>query len=148
MKSPFELVTDKKPAGGQPDAIAKLVKGYGKHERQTLLGITGSGKSLDYNELIFVKTPRGRILRTEIGFFVEHRLTSPSAKGDTHYQDLTGYKILSFDPNTGETREGDITQISRHREDELFEITLDDNSTITVTANHSCFRFKNGAFDL
>ncbi len=43
-KSPFELVSDKKPAGGQPDAIAKLVKGYGKHERQTLLGITGSGK--------------------------------------------------------------------------------------------------------
>ena len=41
----FELVSEKKPAGDQPKAIDKLVKGYGKHERQTLLGITGSGKS-------------------------------------------------------------------------------------------------------
>ncbi len=42
----FELATDKKPAGDQPDAIKKLVKGLkagAKH--QTLLGVTGSGKT-------------------------------------------------------------------------------------------------------
>jgi excinuclease ABC subunit B len=43
--SVFKLVTDKKPAGGQPEAIKKLVAGYPKYERQTLLGITGSGKT-------------------------------------------------------------------------------------------------------
>ena len=33
------------PAGGQPEAIKKLVDGYTKHGQQTLLGITGSGKT-------------------------------------------------------------------------------------------------------
>ena len=41
----FELVSDFKPAGGQPEAIKELVKGFNKYPRQTLLGITGSGKT-------------------------------------------------------------------------------------------------------
>jgi excinuclease ABC subunit B len=43
--SVFELVTDKRPAGGQPEAIKKLVDGYKKHPRQVLQGITGFGKT-------------------------------------------------------------------------------------------------------
>ncbi|MEX2267664.1 MAG: excinuclease ABC subunit UvrB [Acidimicrobiia bacterium] len=43
---PFELVSDFAPAGDQPEAIDKLVAGLEAGERfQTLLGITGSGKS-------------------------------------------------------------------------------------------------------
>jgi excinuclease ABC subunit B len=41
----FQLMTDLKPAGSQPEAIQKLVEGYGKNRFQTLLGITGSGKT-------------------------------------------------------------------------------------------------------
>jgi excinuclease ABC subunit B len=42
----FELVTDLAPAGDQPEAIAALVDGVRGGDRfQTLLGITGSGKS-------------------------------------------------------------------------------------------------------
>ncbi len=42
----FELVTDKKPAGDQPAAIAALMQGYKKGlKHQTLLGVTGSGKT-------------------------------------------------------------------------------------------------------
>ena len=42
----FEMVADYKPAGDQPQAIADLVEGIEAGERmQTLLGITGSGKS-------------------------------------------------------------------------------------------------------
>jgi excinuclease ABC subunit B len=42
----FELVTDLAPAGDQPEAIAALVEGVQRGDRfQTLLGITGSGKS-------------------------------------------------------------------------------------------------------
>jgi len=42
----FEISTDKTPAGDQPQAIAKLVEGIknGDHA-QTLLGVTGSGKT-------------------------------------------------------------------------------------------------------
>ncbi|MDZ4825568.1 MAG: excinuclease ABC subunit UvrB [Actinomycetota bacterium] len=42
----FELVTDLSPAGDQPEAIDALVHGLERGDRfQTLLGITGSGKS-------------------------------------------------------------------------------------------------------
>ncbi|NQU95239.1 MAG: excinuclease ABC subunit UvrB [Candidatus Omnitrophica bacterium] len=42
----FKLVSDYKPKGDQPQAIEKLVKGLGRGKRfQTLLGVTGSGKT-------------------------------------------------------------------------------------------------------
>ncbi|MGB6057209.1 MAG: excinuclease ABC subunit UvrB [Microthrixaceae bacterium] len=43
---PFKVVSDFQPAGDQPQAIAELAEGVNVGERfQTLLGITGSGKS-------------------------------------------------------------------------------------------------------
>ncbi len=43
---PFRIVTDYEPAGDQPTAIAQLVEGVERGDKeQTLLGITGSGKS-------------------------------------------------------------------------------------------------------
>ena len=45
-KTPFRMVTEFEPAGDQPSAIAQLSAGVERGERfQTLLGITGSGKS-------------------------------------------------------------------------------------------------------
>jgi excinuclease ABC subunit B len=42
----FELVSDYKPAGDQPQAIAELIAGANSGERdQVLLGVTGSGKT-------------------------------------------------------------------------------------------------------
>ncbi len=49
----FELVSDYKPAGDQPEAIAKLVDGVKKGEKfQTLLGVTGSGKTFTMANII------------------------------------------------------------------------------------------------
>src|ERR1700712_3690801 len=43
---PFRVVSDFEPAGDQPTAIASLAEGIERGDRfQTLLGITGSGKS-------------------------------------------------------------------------------------------------------
>ena len=43
---PFKLVSPYEPAGDQPEAIAQLVAGIEAGERfQTLLGVTGSGKT-------------------------------------------------------------------------------------------------------
>ncbi len=45
-ESPFRVVSDFEPAGDQPKAIDELARGIQRGERfQTLLGITGSGKS-------------------------------------------------------------------------------------------------------
>lgn len=42
----FKLITDLKPGGSQPEAIDKLVEGLKSGEQyQTLLGVTGSGKT-------------------------------------------------------------------------------------------------------
>jgi excinuclease ABC subunit B len=49
----FELVTDLAPAGDQPEAIDALVEGVERGDRfQTLLGITGSGKSFTIANVI------------------------------------------------------------------------------------------------
>ncbi|MGI9624573.1 MAG: DEAD/DEAH box helicase family protein, partial [Acidimicrobiales bacterium] len=43
---PFKVISDFEPAGHQPQAIEKLAAGLERGDRfQTLLGITGSGKS-------------------------------------------------------------------------------------------------------
>jgi excinuclease ABC subunit B len=49
----FTLVTDFKPAGDQPQAIADLVAGLERRERnQVLLGVTGSGKTFTAAQVI------------------------------------------------------------------------------------------------
>lgn len=46
MSGLFKLVSEFGPAGDQPAAIAGLLKGFEQHKRyQTLLGVTGSGKT-------------------------------------------------------------------------------------------------------
>ena len=41
----FKLHSDFEPTGDQPDAINALIKGIRNKENQTLLGVTGSGKT-------------------------------------------------------------------------------------------------------
>jgi excinuclease ABC subunit B len=49
----FQLVSDFKPKGSQPEAIAKLERGLERGDRfQTLLGVTGSGKTFTVANVI------------------------------------------------------------------------------------------------
>ena len=49
----FELVSEYKPTGDQPQAIEKLVDGIKRGEKyQTLLGVTGSGKTFTMANII------------------------------------------------------------------------------------------------
>lgn len=50
---PFEIVSDYKPMGDQPEAIKDLVEGIRSGEKfQTLLGVTGSGKTFTIANVI------------------------------------------------------------------------------------------------
>ena len=50
---PFRVHSDFQPAGDQPEAIARLAEGIARGDRfQTLLGITGSGKSATLNNIL------------------------------------------------------------------------------------------------
>ena len=51
--SRFQIVSNYKPAGDQPRAIEELIKGLKNHDKnQTLLGITGSGKTFTIANVI------------------------------------------------------------------------------------------------
>ena len=49
----FKLKSDYRPSGDQPQAIGKLVRGLQDGDRyQTLLGVTGSGKTFTMANII------------------------------------------------------------------------------------------------
>lgn len=49
----FELVSEYQPTGDQPQAIEQLVKGFKEgNQCQTLLGVTGSGKTFTMANVI------------------------------------------------------------------------------------------------
>ena len=49
----FELVSEYKPTGDQPQAIEQLVKGFKEgNQCETLLGVTGSGKTFTMANVI------------------------------------------------------------------------------------------------
>ena len=49
----FQLTSDFKPTGDQPDAIKQLTEGVNRGDRaQTLLGVTGSGKTFTMANVI------------------------------------------------------------------------------------------------
>lgn len=82
----FRLVSDFSPAGSQPEAIGKLTEGLEKGERfQTLLGVTGSGKTFtianviaDYQKPVLVlahnKTLAAQLYNEFKEFFPENRV--------------------------------------------------------------------------
>ncbi len=53
MDMPFKLISDMTPRGDQPEAIDALVRGIGQGMRaQTLMGVTGSGKTFTMAQVI------------------------------------------------------------------------------------------------
>jgi excinuclease ABC subunit B len=53
MTTAFEVVAPFQPAGDQPRAIAELAEGLSRGDRyQTLLGVTGSGKTMTLAHVI------------------------------------------------------------------------------------------------
>jgi excinuclease ABC subunit B len=53
MSQEFKLVTKYQPTGDQPSAIAQLVEGlHGNAKEQTLLGVTGSGKTFTMANIV------------------------------------------------------------------------------------------------
>ncbi len=62
-KIPFKIEAKFEPAGDQPQAIEKLVEGVNDGlAHQTLLGVTGSGKSVGYDEpLLIAELQAGKV---------------------------------------------------------------------------------------
>ena len=77
---PFELASDYSPEGDQAQAIAKLTKSIlAGHRHQTLLGVTGSGKTFTAANARPVPSPALRH-RRPAGTFQPCRLPLPARK--------------------------------------------------------------------
>ncbi len=61
MQSKYEIFSEFAPAGDQPQAIAKLLKGEKRGIAQTLLGVTGSGKTFSMANVI-AKTGKNALI--------------------------------------------------------------------------------------
>src|SRR5229473_167322 len=81
----FELYADYAPAGDQPQAIEKLVDGLTEGlAHQTLLGVTGSGKSVGYDDPLLIAECVAGEIRTRLvraGPFIDDLIRSRGLQG-------------------------------------------------------------------
>ncbi len=114
----FKLIADMKPKGDQPKAIEKLVECTKKHKLNTLLGVTGSGKSLTPDELVLLYDENGMQIVTPIGEFIDKRLESQkiSDNGETEILPVSNKKCytLSINPKSKQVEKKEILSFIRH----------------------------------
>ena len=121
---PFSLHQPYPPKGDQPEAIAQLVEGLRGGQRfQTLLGVTGSGKSLAFDEPVLIRLRREdgsyELSLRPIGPLIDDAFGLGTATGrQGHGTEVArapdGLEACSFDPRTGATEWRSITGFSRH----------------------------------
>src|SRR5215470_2991799 len=79
-RTPFKVEAGFEPSGDQPQAIEKLVEGMEDGlAHQTLLGVTGSGKSVGYDEpLMVAELKRGEAITriVKAGPFIDQLMES------------------------------------------------------------------------
>ncbi len=154
-KAGFQISKKLKPCGDQPKAIDELTAGLEDGLRfQTLLGATGTGKSLDADEPLFVYDAGGYYLEP-IGKFVtrylkqaKHRFVTPDGTEVGITSDLK-LRAFSFDPRTGEARLKPIVSVSRHRApDRMYLVRAACGREVLTTSDHNFFVLRNGEIRL
>lgn len=154
----FNLISDFKPTGDQPQAIAQLVEGINKGERhQTLLGVTGSGKTFTAANVIKeVKKPtlilsHNKTLAAQL--YGEFKSFFPENKVEYFVSYYDYYQPEAYIPTTGTYIEKDLSineEIEKLRLSATSSL-LSGRRDIIVVSSVSCIygignpsTFKNG----
>ncbi|MEJ2240791.1 MAG: excinuclease ABC subunit UvrB [Candidatus Bathyarchaeota archaeon] len=156
----FKLVSPFSPSPGQQEAIESLVKGFSEKEKQTLLGITGSGKTFIMANLIeklqkpTLIVAHNKTLAAQL--YAELREFFPNNRVEFFISFYDYYQPESYLPTTDMYIEKDSSvneQIEKMRMHAVSSL-LSRNDTIVV-ASISCIYnlgnpedFKNMAIDL
>jgi excinuclease ABC subunit B len=139
------------PTGDQPRAIEELVSGLDQQQKnQVLLGVTGSGKSLDGREpiLLYEETSGGLVARQfSIGDFVDG-FFSKDATSASQIAAIGGYLAPSFDPKTGKVRLSSVSSVSRHRPESLCLVETVCGRKALLTGDHNLYVKRGEAFTL
>ena len=156
----FKLTSKFKPIGDQKAAIEQLSKGLSEDKKnQVLLGVTGSGKSLTWDEpiLVFEVVQEGlKPSLLPIGELIDRLFNNVGYKNkidDTEILSaaslLQKYKVLSLDPQTGKQTLQSIKFFTRHSSPrKLFQLGTVCGSEIKVTGDHNFWVLRNGEFTL
>ncbi|MGH8131736.1 MAG: hypothetical protein ACRETP_00660, partial [Steroidobacteraceae bacterium] len=152
---PFRLEAGYDPAGDQPQAIDKLVEGLTEGlAHQTLLGVTGSGKSVGYHDPILIAECAAGSARTrlvEAGPFIDglmnSRGLSQCGSADTEQFAFAdnSYLTPAYNPTSGETAWFPIAALLRHRAPkEMYRLVTRCGRTVEVTGDHNFWVLRQG----
>src|ERR1700728_4186792 len=152
---PFKLQSDYEPAGDQPEAIEKLTDGLTSGlAHQTLLGVTGSGKSIGYDDPIYLVEHRLAMSTAKVvqaGPFIDalmqgQGLESPRAGTDRYACADAAYSTVAFDPIRGATGTFPVRAFLRHEAPaEMFRLTTRCGRRITLTGDHNLWVLRYGS---
>jgi excinuclease ABC subunit B len=155
-KIPFKLEADYAPAGDQPEAIERLVEGLAEGlAHQTLLGVTGSGKSVGHDDPLLVceRAPgqvRARLVKA--GPFIDELIESHGLKeaGEADTERFAcaerGYYTPAYDPVRGATAWYPVAALLRHRAPpQMYRVRTHCGRTVEVTGDHNFWVLREGA---
>jgi len=152
---PFKLEAKFEPAGDQPQAIEKLIEGINDGlAHQTLLGVTGSGKSVGYDEpLLIAEFKDGEVVTrlVKAGPFIDG-LMQENGLGTVDQSDTEKYSVAdrafltpAYDPLRGTTAWYPVAALLRHRAPpQMFRLATTCGREIEVTGDHNFWVLRGG----
>ena len=146
----FEIVSKFKPSGDQPTAIAGLVEGLKKGEKvETLLGATGTGKSVAWSEPVTVDLGEGNLYRGPIGKLLDSVFGDEQAAETAAALPPGDWKIFAWDEKTGRTEWRNVTALTRHdAPEQMFTLRTACGRSVEVTGDHSVWALREGTLQL
>ena len=159
MSRPFELIAEYKPAGDQGPAIEALCEGIGAGlAHQTLLGVTGSGKSVGYDDSVFVVEVVGGVRQTQVcrvGELIDNLFREYDAghTGDGDTQVLSPprsrrFYAYAFDSSSGATDLHRITEFTRHSAPQMYRVRTKCGREVHLTGDHNLWVLRDGELTL
>jgi excinuclease ABC B subunit len=144
VHSPFS------PKGDQPQAIQQLTEGLSDGLRfQTLLGATGTGKSVAWDEPVTVHLGADRYYRGTIGALIDHALGDTQTEASLELPPPEAWRVLAWDAESGATGWQTVTAMSRHASpEELYALRTACGREVTVTGDHSVWVLREGSLRL
>lgn len=153
--TPFKLEAGFEPSGDQPQAIEKLVEGLNDGlAHQTLLGVTGSGKSVGYDEPLLIAESKAGELVTRLvkaGPFIDGLMQANGVESEGCEQTERfavadrAFLTPAYDPHRGTTAWFPVAALLRHRApSKMFRLATKCGREISVTGDHNFWVLRDG----
>lgn len=148
----FELKSDYQPMGDQPTAIAQLTDGLKNGvKEQTLLGVTGSGKSVvGSSKILIERNGSGQHIRIDkLNSIFTKKL--PLDNDATQLVELEKGMLctIALDTDSGKTIKGEVREISRHTySGDLYTVQTSCGRENQFTDSHNVYVMRDGELKL